>query len=163
MLIKLPSLNSALIYSKFIEDSHHSPKCNWRISLEHEVTEAVGWCFPCACTVDRTYLWSRLGRKSQGSFSPLATQHKLTQKVDHKSTVYAWNLLLFVTCVNLWADLWICLASHHKSVCKLANLHWLASTCESVWPELISRIRISNLRSKGFGEVNLPKEYKESL
>ena len=70
--------------------------------------------------------------KSTQVFPLLATQRKSAQ-VDHKSSVNAWNLRPFATCVNLRADLRIRLATLRKSVCKF----WfckLASTCESVWP-----------------------------
>ena len=47
------------------------------------------------------------------------------------------NLKLFVTCVNLRAD--ICLLTHHEFVCKF--WFWkLASTCESVWLEVYKRL-----------------------
>ena len=70
-------------------------------------------------------------RKSKQIFHRLATQCKSTQ-VDRESSVCAWNLRLFATCVSLRADLRIRLATHHKSMRKF----WfckLASTCESVW------------------------------
>ena len=38
--------------------------------------------------------------------------------VDRKSSVYAYNLRLFATCVNSWADLRIRLVTHRKSVRK---------------------------------------------
>ena len=67
-------------------------------------------------------------RKSTQIFPRLATQRKSTQ-VDCKSTVYAWNLRLIATSVNLRADLRIRLDTHRKSVRKslFAILHRLES------------------------------------
>ena len=50
-------------------------------------------------------------------FRRLATQRKSTQ-VDHKSSVHAWELQLFATCVNLPLDSQVRLATHRKSACK---------------------------------------------
>ena len=77
---------------------------------------------------------AQISTQVEASFHYLATQCKSTQ-VDCKSTVYAWNLRPFTTCVNLQVDLQIYLATLRKSIHKF----WfckLASTCESVWPGL---------------------------
>ena len=79
-------------------------------------------------------------------FYRLATHRKSTQ-VDRKSTVYAWNLRLFATCVNLR----ILLATHRKSIRKFwfASLPWLASSCESVWPGINTPDRFLLLQRRG--------------
>ena len=65
-------------------------------------------------------------RKSTQVFHRLATQLKSTQ-VDRKSAVYAWNLRPFATCESVRKFV-------HMSSSGFANLRWLASTSESVWP-----------------------------
>ena len=81
----------------------------------------VSFGHPLALTCDDlSLLWStvKFVRKLTQVFHRLATQRKSTQ-VDRKSTVDAWNLRLFATCVNLRADLRIRLAgTHRKSVRK---------------------------------------------
>ena len=47
---------------------------------------------------------------------------------------------LFATCVYLWGNLPVRLATQRKSLCKF-NLPRLATTCESVWPRLNQRNR----------------------
>ena len=97
----------------------------------------ISFGHPLALTCVDGWLWS--------SSNSYASRRKFfaVWPPNHKSTVYAWNLRLFATFVNLRADLRIRLATHRKSVRKF----WfckLASTCESFWPGFCADICLNN-------------------
>ena len=73
-------------------------------------------------------------------FNRLATQHKSTQ-VEGKSSLYAWNLRLFVTCVDLRAEYVGQPSQVRKPVLSLQNLRRLVSICESVAIQFDESIR----------------------
>ena len=89
--------------------------------------ELASWCkFPLAthlCQLVLPLVELNFVCKSMQVFHHLATQGKSIQ-VDQKSTVYAWNLRLFATCV------WTC-----------------KPTCESVWPPSASPYASPGLQS----------------
>ena len=91
-------------------------------------------------------------RKSTQVFHRLAIQRKSTQVTDHKSTVYDWNLRLFATCLNLWADLWIHLATHRKSVRKF----WFRKLALT-W--VVDLPRIASPFGQGSSELNQVSQY----
>ena len=95
----------------------------------------VSFGHPLALTCDDLHwLWSSSNshaswRKFFTVLPPNASSHKL-----NASHLYVCGIT--GTCVNLRADLRIRLTTHRKSARKFwfANLCWLASTCEFVWP-----------------------------
>ena len=81
----------------------------------------------------------------------LATQRMSTQ-VDRKSTVYAWNLRLLATYVNLQAHR---LATHRKSVRKFISMreyrteNWL----QNLFPLALSKVKYKAKQNSAVSEV----------
>ena len=122
--------------------NYPSPKPAWLV-LKPWPNRLVNQCNVWAVFCLATHLWwlelTLVRLKSVRKFfyrlAPNAIQHKLITSQLYARGIYDF----FVTCVNLWADLRIRLATHRKSVCNcsgFANLRQFASTCESAQPGL---------------------------
>ena len=130
----------------------------------------VGWLFsqatfghPLASTcID--FSWAQICTQIYADFHHLTTYHKPTQ-VDCKSSVYAWNLCLFVTSLKLRTtceSVWQPITSPYTSS-GFANLHWLVSLFGQGFTDCktdrTKKLKIPFANSKNVENESIPENY----